>query len=360
VTHPTVPEEWRTLDVVSPRFERFLGATAAVAAVVAAVSLTPASATAAPTSPPSTSTDPVTRYNQLSDQANALNEKIDTANIRLANEQKRARQASREVAAAKQAERAAQAQENTYQAQVDQFTDASYEGARLGTLPALLTGTSVQDYLDRARDLQDLASTNADALNKLSSAVHRARQAERRAQAGLTTAKRATAAAQALKNQLTRQARSLHKQISRLTAAKNALSARQQAQLTSTGVQGVFIAPPGVRGAAMNIALAQRGKPYQWGAAGPDSFDCSGLVLWAYAQAGMPGLPHSAQMQSTMGVAVSRADLEPGDLVFFDNPVGHVGIYVGNDLMVTAPHSGAVVRVERLFSGYAGARRLGA
>lgn len=331
-----------------------------MAAVVAAVGLTPASAAADPAAPPPTSTDPVTRYNQLSDQANALNEKIDTANVRLANEQKRARQAGLDVAAAKKAEQAAQAQQNTYEAQVDQFTGASYEGARLDSLSALLTGTSVQDYLDRASDLQSIASANLDALNKLSNAVHSAHQAERQAQVGLTTAKRATAAAQALKNQLTEQARDLQKQISRLTAAKNALSAQQQAELMSTGVQGVFIAPPGVRGAAMNIALAQRGKPYEWGAAGPDSFDCSGLVEWAYAQAGMPGLPHSSQLQSTMGVAVSRANLEPGDLVFFDNPVGHVGIYVGNDLMVAAPHSGAVVRVEPLFSGYAGARRLGA
>lgn len=343
-----------------PRIQGFLGVTAAMAAVLVAVGLTPASARAAPTSPPSTSPDPVTRYNQLSDQANALNEKIDTANVRLSNEQKRARQASLEVTAATKAEHAALAQEKTYEAQVDQFTRASYEGARLDPLSALLSGTSVQDYLDRASGLQDLAVTNVDALNKLSSAVHGARQAEQRAQTGLTTAKRATAAAQALKNQLTQQARDLQKQINRLTAAKNALSAQQQADLMSTGVQGVFIAPPGVRGAAMTIALAQRGKPYQWGAAGPDSFDCSGLVQWAYAQAGMPGLPHSAQVQSTLGVAVSRANLQPGDLVFFDNPVGHVGIYVGNDLMVAAPHSGAVVRVEQLFSGYAGARRLGA
>jgi peptidoglycan DL-endopeptidase CwlO len=343
--------------VVSHRIQGVLGATAAVAAVVAAVVLTPASAAAAPTSPPP---DPVTRYNQLSDQANALNEKIDTANVRLADERARARRASLDVAAAKQAEQAAQAQENTYLSQVDQFTGASYEGARLDPLSALLTGTSITDVLNRASDLQDIAATNLDALNRLSDAVHAAGQAERRAQAGLTTAKRATAAAQALKNQLTAQARDLQKQISKLAAAKEALSAQQQADLASTGVQGVFIAPPGVRGAAMNIALAQRGKPYQWGAAGPDSFDCSGLVQWSYAQAGMGGLPHSAAMQFNLGVPVSRANLEPGDLVFFDNPIGHVGIYVGNDLMVAAPHSGAVVRVEPLFAGYAGARRLGA
>jgi cell wall-associated NlpC family hydrolase len=74
----------------------------------------------------------------------------------------------------------------------------------------------------------------------------------------------------------------------------------------------------------------------------------------------MPGLPHSSAVLSTMGVAVSRADLQPGDLVFFGAPVHHVGIYVGNGLMVNAPNFGEDVQVEPLFSDYSGARRLGA
>jgi cell wall-associated NlpC family hydrolase len=109
----------------------------------------------------------------------------------------------------------------------------------------------------------------------------------------------------------------------------------------------------------MKEALAQRGKPYQFGGAGPNVFDCSGLVDYAYALAGRPGLPHSAAALQGMGVAVSRADLRPGDLVFFGSPAYHVGIYVGNNEMVNAPDSGSVVRVETIFSGYSGARRLG-
>jgi len=89
----------------------------------------------------------------------------------------------------------------------------------------------------------------------------------------------------------------------------------------------------------MNIALAQRGKPYVWAAAGPGSFDCSGLVVYAYAQAGMPGLPHYTGTQQTMGVSVPRGQEQPGDLVFFGNPAHHVGIYVGNGLMVDAAPS---------------------
>ena len=196
-------------------------------------------------------------------------------------------------------------------------------------------------------------------MNKLGAAVNAAHQARQRAQNDLRTADNATAAATALKAQLLQQSQALQAQLAPLIAARNRLSATQQTTLASRGVQGVFIAPPGIRGAAMNIALAQRGKPYLWAGAGPANFDCSGLILYAYAQAGMPGLPHSAAAQASMGVPVARADLQPGDLVAFDNPVGHIGIYVGNGLMVDAAHFGTVVRVEPLFPGYAGARRLG-
>jgi cell wall-associated NlpC family hydrolase len=325
--------------------------------MIAVVSVTPA--TAAPPAPTPPGNDPVAQYNQLSEQANALNEKINTANVDLANKQALAQKASGDVAAAKQAEQAAQAQENTYLVQVDQLAGASYSGARFNQLSALLTGTSVRDYLNRASDLQALATDNFDALDKLSAAVNAAHNAETRAQNDLQTAQNATAAATALKAQMVQQSQALQAQIAPLIAAKSRLSANQQATLASTGVQGVFIAPPGIRGAAMNIALAQRGKPYLWAGAGPNNFDCSGLILYAYAQAGMPGLPHSAAAQASMGVAVTRADLQPGDLVYFDSPVGHIGIYVGNGLMVDAAHSGTVVRVEPLFSGYMGARRLG-
>jgi cell wall-associated NlpC family hydrolase len=263
------------------------------------------------------------------------------------------------VAAAQQAEQVAQGRVNAYLVQVDQLAGASYEGARFNQLSALLTGTSAKDYLNRATDLQALATDNADAMNKLAAAVTAARTAETRARNDLRTAQNATAAATALRAQLAQQGQALDAQLAPLIAARNRLSPQQQAMLASTGVQGVFIAPPGIRGAAMTIALAQRGKPYLWAGAGPDNFDCSGLVLYAYALAGMTGLPHSAAAQAAMGVPVAQADLQAGDLVFFDDPIGHVGIYVGNGLMVDAAHFGTVVRVEPLFPGFAGARRLG-
>jgi cell wall-associated NlpC family hydrolase len=95
---------------------------------------------------------------------------------------------------------------------------------------------------------------------------------------------------------------------------------------------------------AVDTAMAQRGKPYVWAAEGPGSFDCSGLMLYAYAAAGI-SLPHSSAMQSQMGTPVSRSELQPGDLVFFYSPVSHVGMYIGNGQMVHAPTFGDVVKV---------------
>jgi len=340
------------------QLKRIVRGALAVTTVIATVAVTPATADTPNPTPPA-SNDPVAQFNQLSEQANALNEQINTVNVDLNNKQALAQKASGDIAAAKAAEAVAQAQEDKYLVQVDKFTDASFEGARFNQLSALLTGTSARDYLDRASALQDLATDNFDVLSQFTKAVDAAHQSELRAQNDLQTAQNATAAAQALKAQLAQQAAALQAQLAPLIAARNRLSAAQQAALRDTGVQGVFIAPAGIRGQAMTIALAQRGKPYVWADAGPNGFDCSGLVVYAYAQAGMSGLPHSSSELSTMGVPVAQADLEAGDLVFFGHPVHHVGIYVGNGLMVNAPDFGQVVKVEALFSGYEGARRLG-
>ena len=119
------------------------------------------------------------------------------------------------------------------------------------------------------------------------------------------------------------------------------------------------IAPTAAAQVAVDTALAQQGKPYVWAGAGPDVYDCSGLTQFAYAAAGI-ALPHSSRTQSEIGTPVARADLQPGDLVFFYSPVGHVGMYIGNGLMVHAPTSGSVVQIVNvdLMGGYNSARRL--
>jgi len=110
--------------------------------------------------------------------------------------------------------------------------------------------------------------------------------------------------------------------------------------------------------AAVRWAETALGRPYQWAASGPGSFDCSGLMMWAYGHVGV-SLPHSSRSQIGSGSRVARSDLQPGDLVFFGSPIHHVGMYVGDGDFIEAPHTGAVVRIASL-SGrgdYAGASR---
>jgi peptidoglycan DL-endopeptidase CwlO len=120
-------------------------------------------------------------------------------------------------------------------------------------------------------------------------------------------------------------------------------------------------APPATHGSAASAAMSQLGTPYVWGGASPGGFDCSGLVMWAYAQVGV-SLPHSSYGQYGYGVPVSRDQLQAGDLVFFDG-LGHVGIYIGGGQFVHAPHTGDVVKISSLSEGwysatYVGARRI--
>jgi cell wall-associated NlpC family hydrolase len=104
--------------------------------------------------------------------------------------------------------------------------------------------------------------------------------------------------------------------------------------------------------------MAQLGKPYVWGTAGPDTFDCSGLVVYAYSQVGV-SLPHSSYALWNAGVYVSQDQLQPGDLVFFDG-LGHVGIYIGGGQFIHAPHTGDVVKISSLSESWYAATFVGA
>lgn len=118
-------------------------------------------------------------------------------------------------------------------------------------------------------------------------------------------------------------------------------------------------APPPGRGAAGAVAaaLTRVGDPYVWGAAGPSSFDCSGLVMWAYAQVGI-SLPHYSGAQYADGVHISMSQLQPGDLVFPSNPGEHVAMYIGGGQIVEAPYTGADVHVVAMGSWFVSAVRI--
>jgi cell wall-associated NlpC family hydrolase len=122
---------------------------------------------------------------------------------------------------------------------------------------------------------------------------------------------------------------------------------------------GGFTPPPSSSAAAIAVAaaLSRVGDPYVWGAAGPNAFDCSGLVMWSYAQAGI-SLPHYSGAQYADTVHIPMSALQPGDLVFFSNPGQHVAMYIGNGQVVQAPYTGADVQVVPLYSGFTLASRV--
>ena len=160
----------------------------------------------------------------------------------------------------------------------------------------------------------------------------------------------------------------LRAELARRAAAKKAAEAAQAQQSASPSAPPTSIVPPpappvvGSPGvghpAAASIALRYLGVPYVWGGASPSGFDCSGLVMYVYAQLGI-SLPHYTVAQWNATQPISQSEMQPGDLVFF-NGLGHVGIYIGGGRFVDAPHTGSVVRVDSIsgFGGFDGARRV--
>ena len=144
-------------------------------------------------------------------------------------------------------------------------------------------------------------------------------------------------------------------------AARQAAETARALGLVEVDLSDIKPAPaPNARAqAAVDAALSQIGKPYQWGASGPDSYDCSGLTMWAWARAGV-SLPHNSGAQYSATKPVSQPDLAPGDLLFYGNPIHHVSMYIGNGQMVEAPYTGSHVRVTSVGrSDYVGAGRPG-
>ncbi len=134
-------------------------------------------------------------------------------------------------------------------------------------------------------------------------------------------------------------------------AARQAEAERRSAAAAGAGSSAAAApgAAPSTRSSvdvAVQTALSQIGKPYAWGASGPGSFDCSGLVTYAFRSAGITHLPRSSSAQAAATTRISRGDLRPGDLVFYHRPVSHVAIYIGGGRVVEAPNSGNNVRIR--------------
>ena len=340
------------------------GALAATAVITAVCVGAPASAVTLTTipalqAPPTNSTDALAQYRAAAQQAEHLNEEALQAQDDFNAKQAELDKANADVAALGQQVQAAQADAAKFQTVVDQFADASFvSGAQYTKLSALLTGTSAQDFLDRSSALAVLADDKNKALAQYTGAVNAAATAQQQATDARNRAQAAKDDAQRLLNDLHARQDALNKQVNDLKQLSSRLTAAEKASQQDTGGAAPNLpAPSQAAQEAINVALSKLGSDYVWGATGPSTFDCSGLTLYAYKQAGIT-LPRTSSAQAGTGVAVPRSQLQPGDLVFFGSPVHHVGIYLGDGKMVHAPDTGDVVKISPLQNDYSGARRV--
>lgn len=347
---------------------------AVAAACAATITLVPTSGYAEPVEP-ATAADAQTQVVELNHRLEVVTEDYNEARIILA-----AKQA--EVAAVEEQLVEVRAELADLDDQVRVVAANAYKGDQLGSFTALMSSGSPQELLDRLNTLDAISAHSNGVLTELTDAEQRAADLTTQAEDALAEAERTAADVDAKKAFIEGELPRLEALLAALTeaerqaafaahlaaeeAAADEVVADEVAADTSDAgpPPGSDAAAPSTRSApstpgspiaaptqaaqiAVDTAYAQLGKPYQWGGAGPNSFDCSGLTMYSYAAAGI-SLPHSSRMQATMGVEVPRDQMAPGDLVAFGNPVYHIAIYIGDGNMITAPQTGDVVKIQSI------------
>jgi peptidoglycan DL-endopeptidase CwlO len=321
------------------------GAAGLAAAAVALALLVPGgSSLAQTTGPKPTMAALVAEAKQLEFQINALSEQYDGLRIQLGRAQADAQLA--ESAVARAAAALAVGQDAIAQLAAENYMNAGLDP----TLQALTTGSPGQ-FLSQASTITAVDQSSEDLFGRLS-------EEENQALRDRQTADQQLAAVNALRAEMNAKKDAIDAKIDLVNSAafKQAMAVFEQ-----TGEYPDITIPTAdtIGEQALQAALTRRGDPYVWGAAGPGAFDCSGLVVWAFAQIGIT-LPHYTGSLWDSGVHVPRSDLEPGDLVFFYADISHVGIYIGDGWMIDAPDFGLTVRVEKVMWDYfVGAVRIG-
>jgi cell wall-associated NlpC family hydrolase len=321
---------------------------------------------------------------QLTDERERAEVQYAAASAELARIQRNLRENRRELRVAKHNLKVGQRT-------IAQRLVALYTSDQESTLEVILGARSLDDMITRLDNAKSVTQADTDVLAEVKqfrTAIKHSGDVLKRAHAAQSrvVAERA-AAKRDIESKIAQEQRlysSLKGEIARLVAAQAArqrelaaaarerlkearASTLQAASSTVVGASAVapesdtIVAPPSTHSGVVGVAMGQLGTPYVWAGSAPGGFDCSGFVMWAYAQVGV-SLPHSSYAQYGYGVPVSRDQLQPGDLVFFDG-LGHVGIYIGADQFVHAPHTGDVVKISSLneswySSTYVGARRI--
>ena len=315
----------------------------AAAAAIVAVLLPSGPSQAQPATSTPSLKQQVAEVTQLSGQVDQLGQQYDELKIQLA-------QANAQAKTARLAEQRAQQAMAGSQRAVAQLAAMGYMNGETSPTLQMLTSGNPGQFLNQAATVQQLD-------NEAGMRVSTLQREQVAAERASVTAREEIATANQIQSEI-------NTKVASITAKLKILNSSVMSQAldiyNKTGTYPSYVTPEATNAetTALRAALTQVGKPYLWGASGPYSYDCSGLVVWAYAQEGI-SLPHYTGSLFDDGERISQSDLEPGDLVFFGAAIDHVGFYIGNGLMVDAPHSGADVRVEAIWwSQYVGAVRI--
>ncbi|TWG07989.1 C40 family peptidase [Saccharopolyspora dendranthemae] len=253
-------------------------------------------------------------------------------------------------AEAQQADRVAgeaRVQEEQLRGKVDRLSKASYKGSQMNSIAAVLDSENPDAFLDRASTLDLMAQHNSESVRAFSDATHRAEGARRQAFDARAGAEKAEADAARLEGDIEGRKKEMDAQVAKVKEQYNDLSEKDKGILSGVKSTVGQLAGSGAAIKAVNAALNKQGSPYVYGAKGPSQFDCSGLVQYAYKQAGVD-LPGSTRSQVSVGRSVSQSEMKPGDIIFFYSSASHDGIYIGNGKMVHAPTEGQTVSVEEV------------
>ena len=245
-----------------------------------------------------------------------------------------------------------QAKVDDVRAQVAKAVVSQYQGQALSSTTQVLLSDNPDAFLNQ---LTTVSEYNDQQSQMMADFAVQAKQLEMRQAA----AKRELDRIAATKKELGQEKAAIDDKAAKAKELLGKLKDRAASASRSGSRMPVNVPASGRAAAAIQYAMAQVGKAYVYGAAGPNAFDCSGLTMMAYAQAGV-GLPHSSSAQMGSGTPVSQSDLQPGDLVFYYSPVSHVGMYIGNGMIVHAANPGDGVTTAPVNSmPYSGAVRPG-
>jgi peptidoglycan DL-endopeptidase CwlO len=312
----------------------------ALAAVVGFVPSTPAQA--APDI-----NDVQARVDHLYHQAEQASERYNNAKLEL-------RDLKRDTSALKADQDRQDARLRVVQSQVQDSVVRQYEGESLSAVSQVVVSKDPGAFLSQ---LSTMSAFNDIQSHLFENYATQLKALDIRRQA---TEKRAAEVA-ATKKKLATAKSTIDDKLSEAKSLLGKLKADQRDAMLSRDTTRMPAAAPasGSAGAAVSFAMAQVGEAYVYGAAGPDAWDCSGLTMMAWAQAGV-SLPHSSSAQYNSGPHIAASDLQPGDLVFYYQPISHVGMYIGNGMIVNAENPSVGVKVTGLYSmPYVGAVRPG-